>query len=354
MGRTAQRSTKRPTIRDVAAAAAVSPTTVSFVVNEVETANISTETRERVFAAVKELNYRPNAAAALLRTNRSHSIGFVTNGIASTPFAGEIIHGAQEAAWQSNQLLTIINTNGDDDLIQAGIGMLLERRVDGFIYSEVGNGIVTPPQILREAPAVVVNCASTDPGFSTIVPDEVGGGYLATTALLVAGHRRVGFLNMDVNPEHRPARGRLQGYRRALAEFGVPYDPALVNYGNSHADDGYTNTRELMRLDAPPTALFCGTDRMAMGAYDALRELGLSIPDQVSIVGFDDQELIGAYLRPALSTVALPFFEMGWRAVKYLNAYRGDVDQRAVTNEIVPCRLVERHSVHPFPSERSA
>lgn len=354
MGRTAQRSIRRPTMRDVAEAAAVSPTTVSFVINEVETANISVETRERVLAVVKELNYRPNAAAAILRTNRSQSIGFVTNGVASSPFAGEIIHGAQEAAWQSNQLLTIINTNGDDDLMQAGIGMLLERRVDGFIYSEVGNGIVTPPPILHEAPTVVVNCASTDPDFSTIVPDEVGGGYQATVSLLQHGHRRVGFLNMDVNPEHRPAKGRLEGYRQALADYGIPYDPALVNYGNSNADDGYTNAHRLMHLESPPTAIFCGTDRMAMGAYDAMRELGLSIPDQMSIVGFDDQELIGAYLRPALSTVALPFFEMGWQAVKHLNAYRGNGDQHAVSNEIVPCRYVERSSIRPLSSERDA
>ncbi len=354
MRNTARRSARRPTIKDVATAAAVSPTTVSFVINEVEAANISIETRERVLAAVRELNYRPNAAAALLRTNRSHSIGFVTNGVASTPFAGEIIHGAQEAAWQSNQLLTIINTNGDDALMEAGIGMLLERRVDGFIYSEVGNGIVTPPHILREAPSVVVNGASTDPGFSTIVPDEVGGGYQATMALLKAGHRRVGFLNMDLDPGHRPAKGRLQGYRQALEEFDIFYDPALVNYGNSNADDGYLNAHKLLQLAEPPTALFCGTDRMAMGAYDAMRELGLSIPDQMSIVGFDDQELIGAYLRPALTTVALPFFEMGWRAVMHLNASRGNGDLHAGTNEIVPCRFVERNSVHQLSSERSA
>lgn len=343
---------KRPTIKDVAEAAGISSTTVSFVINDVD-ASISEQTRERVLAAVKELNYRPNAAAAVLRTNRSKSIGFVTNGVASSPFAGEIIHGAQEAAWRSRHLLTIINTNGDDDLMEAAIGALLERRVDGFIYSEVGNGIVAPPPILHEAPTIVVNCGSADPGFSTIVPDEVGGGYTATRSLLDAGHRRIGFLNMDLDPDHRPARGRLEGYQRALDEAGIAYDPDLVNYGNSNADDGYVNAHALMRLDAPPTALFCGTDRMAMGAYDALRELGRSIPGQVSIVGFDDQELIGAYLRPALSTVALPFFEMGWQAVNHLNAHLHDGDATPVTNTVVPCRFIERQSIQAPDSERS-
>jgi LacI family transcriptional regulator len=127
-----------------------------------------------------------------------------------------------------------------------------------------------------------------------------------------------------------------------------------MNYGNSNADDGYINAHKLMRLQEPPTALFCGTDRMAMGAYDAVRELGFSIPDQMSIVGFDDQEMIGAYLRPALSTVALPFFEMGWQAVMHLNSVRGDGDQQVVTNETVPCRYVERRSVLPLISEGGA
>lgn len=352
MTRAPQKSPKRPTIKDVAEAAGISSTTVSFVINDVESANISEQTRDRVLAVVKELNYRPNAAAAVLRTNRSKSIGFVTNGVASSPFAGEIIHGAQEAAWTTHQLLTIINTNGDNDLMQAAIGSLLERRVDGFIYSEVGNGIVTPPRILHEAPTVVVNCGSADPGFSTIVPDEVGGGYAATTALIQRGHRRIGLLNMDLDPEHRPAKGRLEGYQRALAENGIAFDPALVNYGNSNADHGYINAHALMRLDVPPTALFCGTDRMAMGAYDAMRDLGVSIPGQMSIVGFDDQELIGAYLRPSLSTVALPFFDMGWQAVNHLNAHLFDGDATAVTNTVVPCRYIERRSVQPLDLER--
>ncbi len=336
---------RRTTIRDVADAAGVSPTTVSFVVNRTAGTSISEETKTRVLAAAQELNYRPNAAASVLKTNRSHSIGFVTDSIASNPSTGDIIRGAQNTAWGFKQLLTIINTDNDSTVEDAGVQMLLERRVDGIIYASISHKHVDPPQSLREVPTVLLNCFSRTLPLSNVVPDEVGGGQLATEILLAAGHRRIGFLNMDLDPEHPPAKGRLIGYRQALAKYGVSFDSAIVRSGDSFAADGYQLTLELITSPNRPTALYCGTDRMAMGAYDALRDLGLRVPDDVSIVGFDDQHLISSYLRPALSTVALPYFEMGCLAVELLQSQLPDVSPRDAAHLIASCRYVERASV---------
>ena len=343
MSRELTKHKKHPTMKEVAAAAGVSTTTVSFVINEVNGANISMETKARVMAAVERLNYRPNAAAAVLRTNRSHSLGFVTDFIASTPYAGEIIHGAQNAAWGFDQLLTIINTDGDRHVEEAAIAMLLERRVDGVIYASLRHQARGVPELLRETTTVLLNCFAIDGSFPSVVPDEYSGGYRATSALLDAGHRRIAFLNMDLDPNHPPAEGRLLGYRTALADYGVDYDPALVAEGDSRTESGYRTTLAVMNLVVRPTALFCGTDRMAMGAYYALDELGLVVPTDISVVGFDDQHLISANIRPALSTMALPFYEMGLWAVNHLNALQAGANQPI--QHKATCTFVPRESI---------
>ncbi|MBK8030123.1 MAG: substrate-binding domain-containing protein [Chloroflexi bacterium] len=128
-------------------------------------------------------------------------------------------------------------------------------------------------------PTVLANCYVDDRSLPSVVPDEVQGGYAATCELLRRGHRRIGFINVNtVTPGVPASRGRLQGYRQALAEYNVPFDAALVGYGYGAAEHGYDYTKVLMSLDPAPTALFCGNDRMAMGAYDALRKLGLKFP----------------------------------------------------------------------------
>ena len=337
---------RRTTIKDVARAAGVSITTVSFVLNNVEGVSISPETRERVQEAAAGLNYRPNAAAATLRTNRTHTIGFITDYIAASAFAGDIILGAQQAAWEAGQLLTIIHTGNDPDLTTAAVQMLIQRQVDGIICSTLAHRMYEPPEIVREVPTVLLNCAAPDGGYPSVVPDEVQGGCLATKALLEAGHRRIGLVNFHNTNEfdggYPPEEGRLAGYRQALAEFDAPFDPALVIPAGFDVPDGYAAAHALLEREPGLTALFCGNDRMAMGAYYALAEAGRRIPDDVSVVGFDDQVLLSANLRPGLSTVALPFEELGREAVRRLH---DSGDPGTPTRTLVPCRYVARQSV---------
>lgn len=337
---------RSPTIGDVARRAGVSTTTVSFVLNDQAVARIPEETRERVRAAAAALGYRPNAAARLLRTRRSETIGFVTDAVASTPYAGAIIRGAQDAAWAHDKLLIIVNTDHNEQIKRSAVEILLERRVEGLIYAADYHKPVAPPVAPGGIPIVLLDCYAEDRSLPSVVPDEVGGGRTATEALLRKGHRRIGFVNLT---RGIPASvGRLEGYAAALARYGVPYDEALVRYVNEGLGhglgQGYHAVLDLLRLADPPTALFCGNDRTAMEAYDAVRELGRRIPDDVAVVGFDNQEIIALRLRPALSTVALPHYEMGTWAVDYLLG-AGDRGEAPPVQHRIACPYVERASV---------
>jgi LacI family transcriptional regulator len=338
----AKETRRSPTIGDVARLAGVSQTTVSFVLNDVSGRAISERTRTRVRASAHELRYRPNAAAKLLRTNRSHTIGFITDEIASTPFAGDIIKGAQEAAWEAGKILTIVNTGENLKIEESAVRMMLERRVEGIIYAAMYHRAVEPPTDVREAPTVLLNCFAEDGTWTSVVPDEVSGGRTATEVLLGKGHERVGFINL---PPGIPATvGRMEGYKQALDAHGLAFDSSLVRYGDGTADGGYRCVIELMRVSDPPTAIFCGNDPMAMGAYEGLKERGLRIPEDVAVVGFDNQELIAAHLRPALSTVALPHYEMGRWAVAHV-IEQAEQEKATPTRHAIGCPYVERESV---------
>lgn len=337
---------KRPTLKDVANAAGVSVTTVSYVINQQTGGNIriSDETRDRVWRAVEDLDYRPNLAARHTRTGQSQLIGLISDEIASTPFAVNIIKGAQSEAWQHEKMLFVINTERDKHAEQQAITALLDRRVEGIIYATMYHRAVSPPDDIRKVPTVLLDCFCEDYSLPSITPDEVQGGQVATEVLLERGHRRIGFINIDFERHYPAAAGRLAGYQQALEAYGVPFSDDLVRVGNTMADQGYAHARALMALLDPPTAIFCGTDRTAMGVYDALKEMGLRIPADVAVVGFDNQELIAAYLRPALSTMALPHYEMGRWAVQQLLEHPQVPPENPVQMKVI-CPYIERDSI---------
>jgi len=325
------------TLREVAEAAGVSTATVSLVVNKKKSARIAEETRQRVKDAIRTLGYRPNAMAKTLVSGTSKFIGLVADGVATTPFAGQIIHGAQDEAWKHGYALLIANTEGNGELEQDAIKMMLEYKVRGILYSTWFHRQTEIPEPLREAEFVLVNCFSDEPGTRAVVPDEVQGGRSATEILLRNGHRRIAFINATIPA---PAKdGRLAGYREALEEAGVAFDPGLVMEAYPDQEGGYGATAELLTRDV--TAVYCYNDRMAMGLYDGLRERGLSIPDDMAVVGFDNQEVIAAHLRPPLSTVSLPHYELGAAGVRTLLGIDAATDGAAK----IHCPPVERASV---------
>lgn len=330
-----------PTISDVARLADVSRTTVSLVIKG--NPGIPAETKERVMAAIAQLGYRPNPLTQRSSAQRSGAFGFVSDEIVTTPYAGKIFEGAQDTAWQQGKLLILANTKNDPQLQAAALDMMMERQVEGIIYATMYHRPVTPPDLLWEVPSVLLDCFVPDRSLPSVVPDEVAAAHKATSVLLEKGHKRVGFLN---NRDPIPATSaRLQGYLAALAEHGVPFDQALVTSDSSDPDGGLRGAQTLMQSPNPPTALFCFNDRMAMGAYYALRQLNLSIPGDVAVMGFDNQETIAAHLNPGLSTMELPHYEMGKWAINYLVEHINHEGDPQPVQHTIECPYIERSSV---------
>ncbi|MEM7281959.1 MAG: LacI family DNA-binding transcriptional regulator, partial [Pseudomonadota bacterium] len=303
---------------------------------------------DKIWAAVRELGYRPNAIARNLRGQSTNTIGFISDEIATTPFAVRILQGAQNYAWEHKKLLLTVNTGGDSEIRDAAVNMLLERQVDGIIYATMYHRQVNPPQQIREVPAVLLDCFVEDRSLPSVVPDELHGGYEATKHLLDQGHTSIAFLS-----EERPVPaqvGRMAGYKQALAEKEIPYDEALVAFGSSTQASGREMADQIFNQPGPlPTAAFCYNDRIAMGAYDTLRKLGLSIPEDVAIVGFDNQDLIAAEVQPGLTTMALPHYQMGqWAVEQLLNLIKTENQEgfssSLPTQHVLPCPLIKRNS----------
>lgn len=342
---------KQVGIRDVAAAAGVSVTTVSHVLNDTPHTRTSDETKSRVREAAARLGYQPNRLARGLRTQASGMVGLLTEEIATTPHAGRIILGAQEEASRNNLTLAIINSTlrRDPDVEPSEVQAFLDRQVDGVIYATVYHDEVVVPEQMHAVPSVLIGARDRDGEVPSVMPDERAGAASVIELLVRTGHRRIAFAATSVDV---PAtRGRLRGYRDGMLAAGLDPD-AHVFEAVSEAAGGYEATMALLDHGRPladrPTVVFCYNDRMAMGAYRAAAELGLSVPADVSIVGFDDQAPIPESLFPALSTVALPHYEMGAWAVETLAALiegRDEPDVAGPRSTLLPCPIVERGSI---------
>lgn len=343
------RNQNRATIKDVAARAQVSPTTVSHVLNEVESARVGEETADRVRAAAAELDYVPSRMAQGLRTQRSQLIALLSDQIATTPHAGEIILGAQERARERGYTLVVYDAGGNPDNEATDIKMMARQHVDGVVYASMYHRVVELPAGL-DGPVVMVDARTPDDSVPAVVPDEVAGGRDATRELLDHGHRRIG---LPWNRDDIPATHlRLQGHHDVLRQAAIDVDERLVVPEVSVASEGgYRAARHLLSLDDRPTALFCFNDRMAMGAYRATRELGLDVPADISIIGFDDQPYIGEGLSPGLTTLRLPHYEMGeWGVRRLIELLDDDARPDQAQPVLLHCTLVRRGSVAAPPS----
>ncbi|MET3767433.1 LacI family transcriptional regulator [Marisediminicola sp. UYEF4] len=337
-------------IRDVAAAAGVSVTTVSHALSG--GGALSEGTRQRVRAIARDLRYAPNRLASGLRSSRSQTIGFVSDEIATTPFAGRVVLGAQEAAAEFDWVLMVVNSNLDPDLESREIRALLQHQVDGIVYARMYHQKVVLPDTLASVPTVLLDAESDAVAISSVVPDEWGAARIAIEHLIAAGHRRIGYL---ANEDDIPAtHSRLAGYRDTLNANGIAFDESLVATSGSTAQGGRAAASALLSRRERPTALFCFNDQMAMGAYQAASLAGLSIPHDLSLVGVDNFELIAGALFPGLTTVALPHFEMGQWAIRRLRAELDADDTLQPEHARLVCPLVQRESVAPPRDDASA
>lgn len=331
---------RRATMADVGRLAGVSSSTVSFVLNANSGQTISHRTRKRVMEAVATLDYRPNRTARGLRTRRAETIGLVTDEIAVEPFAGATILGAHEVVWAHGSLLLVVNTTRDRQIMREVIDELVDRPVDAILFAVMGTRRLVLPDALKGVPSLLVNGYTTGNLLPAVLPDEVTGGRTATEMLLAAGHRRIAFFTGRA--EAWATRARLRGFRAALEDAGLPLGDQVVRTGNYRVDSGYDLTRRLLAEPNRPTAIMCGNDRMAIGAYLALGEAGVQIPQDMSVMGYDDQVDLASRVHPPLSTIRLPYYQMGrWAARQVVTGSIATLPGRTY----LPCPPVARKSV---------
>lgn len=338
-----QRTVKTPTMREVAQLASVSVQTVSCVVNG--TGSISPETRERVLQAIEQLNYHRDPIARSMRTGRTQLIGLLVLDI-TNPVLSLIASAVEAEAYARNYGVLLYNVSQDKRREHAYLEAVAERLVDGLIIVNAVDREKTFAEIQRSAiPTVLVDClASTS--IPSVSVDNHQGAYLATTHLIELGHRRIAHLSGA--PALEVARQRIIGYEQALDDHGLAYK-RICHPVNNRWDfrSGYLATQHLLETTPRPTAIFAAGDQMAMGAYRALAEAGVRVPDDVSVIGFDDIEAAN-YISPPLTTIRQPFEEIGQRALALLFELLGD-RRPAKTQVILPPELILRQSTGRAP-----
>lgn len=311
------RTPRKARLSDVAQRAGVSATTASYILNgRSAQMRIATETQERVLAAAAALRYRPNPSARNLRTATTRTIGVISDVVAGGPFASALLTGASSAARRLDHFIVIGESQGDPALEELLIEEMLDQAVDGLLYVTMVTSEVRLPAALAHQRVVLLNCVDRSAALPAVLPDEYQGGRTAADAVLECGATDEIFVIGE-----RPAAGaiagelRLDGIKDELRSRGLVLSGQVICDWNVRP--AYDAVSAFLADGARPQALICLNDRVAMGCYQALADHGLRVPDDVSIVSFDGSEL-AHWLRPEVTSVALPYAELGARAVELL------------------------------------
>jgi LacI family transcriptional regulator len=331
---------KRVTLADVARLAGLSTTAASMILTGRPDTRLSAEAHAKVHAAAASLGYRPNVAARALRTDKSRSIAFISDYVATTRFASGLIRGALAAAEEAKHVMLVLETGGEPAREIQAVEAALDRQVDGLIFAAMRAREVFVPDVAINVPVVMLNATSARFPVS-VLPDEYNGGRTVVERLVAAGVTDdIVLLGHNSKEEAGLFRSesiarRLTGIRDAMAEARLAFSAELSCW-NWEPGHGYELTRKLLKTRRP-RALLCLNDRLAFGAYQAIAEAGLSIPGDIALISFDNDEL-ASYLRPGLTTVGLPHEQMGQLAVELLlNGLPG--------SSLVPMPLFERGSL---------
>lgn len=351
---------RRVRAADVAARAGVSVTAVSFVLSGKDAGKVAPTTRERILTAADELDYRPDRLARSLRRRSTQSIGVVTDGIASSPFAGRLLAAAGRRAAELGHVLVVQDTHFHTDRLAEAFAELTARRVDVLIFAALG--LLRLEHVPKTVPPLVLaNCYQEPPVLPSAIPDEFDVGRRAARLLADAGHRRI--VMIGGRGDRDPARhltgniagpARLAGFRAGLRDAGLPTGRGGYVSTGWDIEEGHAAAWRVFADDAGalrpreerPTAVFAVNDRIATGVMLAAAQLGLVVPRDLSVVGVDDQEALAAHLVPALTTFRLPHTEMGeWAVEQAVAAVRHDRPAPELIR--FRCELVERATVAP-------
>ncbi len=303
---------KRSTSLDVAKLAGVSRTTVSFVLNDVPSVSISAATRKRVLDASKQLNYSPNVAGKKLVSGKSYTIGLVLcqspEQIFTDAFLPQVILGVEQAAIQQgfHVLLKPVDPNDTGGYAR----LITENHVDGILLSGPRQDDTALMKLHQQRVPILLmgQLPNTDIPFVDV--DATAGAELAVKHLIGLGHQRVGMIT-NAPMDYTSAQQRRDGYTRALEQAKLAVNSSLIKEGNYTPASGFAAMKSLLEINPRITAVFVASDVVAMGALLAIKEAGLRIPQDISVVGFDDIPL-AEYYDPPLSTIRLPAFGLGW------------------------------------------
>lgn len=316
------------TIYDVARVSGVSPKTVSRVINR--DGAVKKTTKDAVEKAIAVLGYVPSTAARAMRSNKSGLVGLITGAISLSPSRSEvsglpdlfIVQGIQKAMEASGKTLLIADTGGRMDRVPQLIRTFEEHRVEGLIYAADHHRQVSLPPVSDATKLVLANCYD-DIGTPSVLPNDYQGQLNLVNCLIAKGHRRIAYLSLS--PRLDATKLRSAAYRDALAAAGIAFDPDLLVPADIDAPDSDAEVQLLwdaidrvLSLPRPPSVICFGNDRMAMRAYGILRSRGLSLPDDLSVAGYDNHRLITQTLYPTLTSAELPYAAIGIRATELL------------------------------------
>ena len=319
-------------IKDIAQAAGVSHSTVSRALSG--SPLVKTETKALIQRLAQEMGYTPDAIARGLVTRYTRTVGVVVTTI-TDPFVAEVVQGIEDTALENDYSVILASSAAEPDREVAAVEMLRAKRVDSVLVTSSRVGALYLEHLERiGVPVVLINNHNEQSGrytFSVSV-DNQHGGHLATRHLIERGHRRIAYVSGTT--DQSDSADRLAGYRQALEENDIPFDPTLVVPGNGRLDGGERALRALTSLDSPPTAVFCYNDMTAIGLLRAARQAYLSVPERLAVVGFDDIPL-AIYVCPPLTTVAQPQRGMGRQAMNMALALIAAGDSTSPFSDIV-------------------
>jgi LacI family transcriptional regulator len=340
---------KRITSYDVAKLAGVSRTTVSFVLNHVSGPQISPETTQRVFDAARELGYVPDEAARALVSRSSKSIGLVlsrsSHHITSDVFLNQIVEGLLNVVHQHKMrlILDVVEDSGDKDTY---LNLIKGKRIDGLILSGPRFDDEALDYLAETNFPTVLMGRLPNSYFCSVDVDNVSAASVAVEHLARLGHKRIACIT-NAPPSFTAAVDRLEGYRQALMKNGLPYNEALVRFGNFGPESGYNQMLSLLEVNPRPTAVFIASDVVAFGAITAIQKLGLRIPQDIALVGFDDVPM-SSFVTPPLTTVRLPAMDLALKAGEVLlNLIREK--QQGICQVLLDTELVVRQSCGARP-----
>jgi DNA-binding LacI/PurR family transcriptional regulator len=326
------------TLEEIAQAAGVSVSTVSRALSK-GNYPLKKETRQRILDLAEKMGYQPNLVARSLQSNRSHLVGVIVDRMRS-PFAAATVQGIQDGLRNEGYSISIAVSNRDQQLALDAIYSFYSRQVDGIIIMNSWLHKYNDPILsLSDRPFVFVNRLFSNNICNCVGPGDYTGAQIATQHLIDLGHQHIGYING--RQDWLEAQDRLSGYKDILESNHLPVDETFIQQGDWGVDSGYQATQTLLAIKKRPTAIFAANDIMAMGAIYAIQDAGLSIPDDIALVGYDDREF-AAWVRPSLTTIRMPSYEMGQAAARLLlEQFSGEELEDATQ---IPGELIIRQS----------